>query len=82
MTDRRGSEAVAAGGMTGNGECVPPAMIQLGGVAGCTGHIGKDTNPRPIISRLSRTRYQRVELGNNLLGALAEDDVFAGRMRL
>jgi hypothetical protein len=64
------------------GEYLPPAMIQLGDVAGCTGHIGKDTNPRPIISRLSRTRNQRVELGNDLLGALAEDDVFAGRMRL
>jgi hypothetical protein len=64
------------------GECVPPARIQLGDVAGCTGHIGKDTNPRPKISSLSRTRYQGVEPGNNLLGALAEDDVFAGRTRL
>jgi hypothetical protein len=48
------------------------------GVAGCTGHIGKYTHPKPNISSLSRARHQRVEPGNNLMGAPAKDDVFAG----
>src|ERR1700737_2521103 len=39
------------------------------------------SNPRPNI-QVSRARHQRVEPANNLLGALAKDDVFAGRTRL
>lgn len=52
------------------------------GCCGCTGHIGKYTNLRPNFSSLSRARHPRVDPGNNLLGALAKDDVFAGRPRL
>jgi hypothetical protein len=53
-------------------------MVRLGGVAGSTGHIGKYTNPGPNISSLARALRGRVEPGNNLLGTLAIDDVFAG----
>jgi hypothetical protein len=57
-------------------------MIRLGGIGGCTGHIGGSANPRPKISRLSRARHGGVDPGNNLLLALANDDVFAARTRL
>ena len=35
-----------------------------------------------MFSALSRARNPRVESANNLLGALAKDDIFAGRTRL
>jgi hypothetical protein len=57
-------------------------VIRLGGVAGCTGDIGTYANIRPNVSSLSRACHQGVEPGNNLLSALAKDDVFAGRTRL
>src|SRR5208283_2038653 len=57
-------------------------MARLAGVAGCTGHIGKHSNPRPDNSNFTRALLGRVEPGNNLLGALAIDDVLAGRALL
>jgi hypothetical protein len=58
------------------------AQDPIGDVAKSTGHSGKYANPRPNISSLSRALLSRVEQANNLLGALAKDDVFAGRMCL
>ncbi|MGB6431012.1 MAG: hypothetical protein WBF06_10520 [Candidatus Acidiferrales bacterium] len=42
----------------------------------------KCVNARPGISSFWKARRRRIESGHNLVGALAKDGVFAGRMRL
>jgi len=64
--------------MTGSGW----RTIRLGAVAELAGEIGSYIHPGPNISSLGRVRHQRIEPGNNLLVAPAENDVFAGRANL
>jgi hypothetical protein len=79
--DRVGTRG-ADGFARGPSDRAAKGKVTCSRLAGCTGHIGKYTNPRPNISSLSRVRRRRVEPANNLLDTRIKDDVFAGRTRL